>query len=145
MKDFNHGISIDVTSFGVTETWQLFVNHTDASVEIKKVNPWAYHAYVTSDGVAGEKNGFQYRKVGTEEWIDVPEEDITSEGGSFTANIKGLEPETDYEVVASCGNDKSQIMDFTTEAATPIPNGSFEYKMDGNRSVEINSKKKVNS
>ena len=127
LKDFTYGISIDVTSFGQTETWGLYVEVTDASVEIKKVNPWARMAYVTAIGVAGVENGFQYRQKGSEEWLDVPAEDITSDGGSFVAHIKGLQPETDYEVMSVSGNDRSPVKEFTTEAATPIPNGSFEY------------------
>ena len=127
LKDFTYGISIDVTSFGQTETWGLYVEVTDASVEIKKVNPWARMAYVTAIGVAGVENGFQYRQKGSEEWLDVPAEDITSDGGSFVAHIKGLQPETDYEVMSVSGNDKSPVKEFRTEAATPIPNGSFEY------------------
>ena len=116
-----------MTSFGQTETWGLYVEVTDASVEIKKVNPWARMAYVTAIGVAGVENGFQYRQKGSQEWLDVPAEDITSDGGSFVAHIKGLQPETDYEVMSVSGNDKSPVKEFTTEAATPIPNGSFEY------------------
>lgn len=127
LTDFTNGILIDVTSFGQTETWGLYVEVTDASVEIKKVNPWARMAYVTAIGVAGVENGFQYREKGTEEWIDVPAEDITSDGGSFVAHIKGLHPETDYEVMSISGKDKSPVKEFRTEAATPIPNGSFEY------------------
>lgn len=127
LTDFTHGIPIDVTSFGQTETWGLYVEVTDASVEIKKVNPWARMAYVTAIGVAGVENGFLYRQKGTEEWLQVPAEDITSDGGSFVAHIKGLQPETDYEVMSVSGNDRSPVKEFTTEAATPIPNGSFEY------------------
>ena len=127
LADFTHGISIDVTYFGQTEIWGLYVEVTDASVEIKSVNPWARMAYVTAIGVAGVENGFQYREKGSDDWLEVPAEDITSDGGSFVAHIKGLQPETDYEVMSVSGNDKSPVKEFRTEAATPIPNGSFEH------------------
>lgn len=127
LKDFTHGIEIDVTSFGYTETWGLYVEVTDAAVEIKSVNPWARKAIVTAIGVAGVENNFQYRERGSQEWIDVDDADITSDGGSFIAHIKDLKPETEYEVVSISGNDRSPIKEFKTEAATPIPNGSFEY------------------
>lgn len=127
LRDFTHGIEIDVTSFGYTETWGLYVEVTDATVEIKSVNPWAHKAIVTAIGVAGVENNFQYRVKGAEEWIDVAVADITSDGGSFVAHLKDLTPETEYEVVSISGNDRSPVKEFKTEAATPIPNGSFEY------------------
>ena len=127
MKDFSAGIYVDVTEFDYTETWTIFVEVTDASVEVQKVNAWANMAYVTSIGVAGVENGFQFREMGSSEWIDVPSEDITADGGSFVAHIKGLKPETEYEVVAVCEGESSPIVSFITESAIPVPNGSFEY------------------
>ena len=127
MKDFSAGIYVDVTEFDYTETWAIFVEVTDASVEVQKVNAWANMAYVTSIGVAGVENGFQFREMGASEWVDVPSEDITADGGSFVAHIKGLKPETEYEVVAVCEGESSPIVSFITESATPVPNGSFEY------------------
>ena len=127
LKDFSSGIVLEVTEFDYTENWYLFIEQTDASVDIQKVNPWANMAYVTSIGVAGVENGFKYREVGSQSWITVDPSDITSNGGSFVAHIKGLSPDTEYEVIATCGNDKSNVVIFTTESATPIPNGSFEY------------------
>lgn len=127
MKDFSHGISVEVTAFGLTEVWNLYVENTDVSVEIKKINPWAREAYVTAAGVAGMENGFRYRTLGNTAWTSVDAADITSDGGTFIAHITGLEPETDYEVVAYSGADETYIWEFTTEAAVKIPNGSFEY------------------
>ena len=127
MKDFTHGVAVDVTAFDLTETWNLFVEVTEASVEITKVNPWAYEAYVTSIGVAGQKNGFRYRLAGVGEWTTVADSDMTSDGGTFTAHIKGLLPETIYEVQAFSGDDSSSIYEFETEPAVKLPNGSFEY------------------
>ena len=127
MRDFSHGISVEVTAFGLTEVWNLYVENTEVSVEIKKINPWAREAYVTAAGVAGMENGFRYRTLGSTRWISVDAADITSDGGTFIAHITGLEPETDYEVVAYSGADETSIWEFTTEAAVKIPNGSFEY------------------
>lgn len=126
MKDFTHGISVDVTAFDVTETWRLFVEVTDVSVEIQDVNPWTCEAYITSLGVAGVENGFQYRVKGSGQWIDVDDADITADGGSFTAHITGLQPETTYEVVAYSGSDRTSAEEFTTDPATQLPNHSFE-------------------
>ena len=127
MKDFTHGISVDVTAFGLTETWKLFVENTDVNVSISKVNAWATSAYVTASAVAGTENGFVYREKDQVEWTYVPQEDIEAAGGTYVAHIKGLQPATQYEVVAYSGDERSASMLFVTEAASPIPNGSFEY------------------
>lgn len=127
MKDFTDGISVEVTAFGQTEIWNLFVEQTESTVELKSVNPWTTEVYVVSQGVAGMDNGFTYREKGTDEWIIVKSEDITADGGTFTAHITGLKPETEYEVQAYCGTDKTEVQEFVTDAAVEIPNGSFEY------------------
>lgn len=127
LKDFTHGQTVDVTFFDETQTWNLFVEVTDVSVDIVKVNSWARKAYVTCAGTAGQENGVEYRKLGTLKWTSVSQEDITSEGGTFTAQINGLDPDTAYEVYAYSGEDATDVWEFTTEPATMIPNGSFEY------------------
>lgn len=127
MKDFTHGISVDVTAFGITDTWTLYVENAEVSVEIRNVNPWAQEAYVTSAGVAGQENGFMYRAVGSDRWLEVDPSDITSDGGTFVAHIKDLMPASDYEVYAFSGIEQTAVWEFTTEAAVRIPNGSFEY------------------
>ena len=127
LKDFTHGQTVDVTFFDETQTWNLFVEVTDVSVDVVKVNSWARKAYVTCAGTAGQENGVQYRKLGTLKWTPVSQEDITSEGGTFTAQINGLDPDTAYEVYAYSGEDATDVWEFTTEPATMIPNGSFEF------------------
>lgn len=127
MKDFTEGLSVDVTAFGQTQTWMLYVEVTEVSVEIVKVNPWTSSAYVTATAVAENGARFEYRQKDTEEWSVVPDQDVTSEGGTFQANIKGLLPETAYEVRAISAEDKTPALEFVTAAATRIPNGSFEF------------------
>lgn len=127
MKDFTDGIAVDVMAFGLTETWMLYVNETDVTVEISKVNPWTTSAYVTAMAAAGKEIAFQYRQKGAEEWTKVPESAVKSEGGTFTAHITGLQPLTEYEVYVSSGDEATPAKVFETDAATRIPNGSFEY------------------
>jgi hypothetical protein len=59
--------------------------------------------------------------------MTVDSANVTSDGGSYTAHITGLQPLSDYEVMVSCGDDKTPVEEFTTAPATRIPNGSFEY------------------
>jgi len=125
--DLSSMFQVDVTAFGVTENWKIFAEVAESTVSLGKVNPWTYEAYVNSTGVAGMENGFQYRRADADSWTDVPESDITSDGGSFTAHIKGLEADTGYEVLAYCGDDRTEAVRFRTSPATQLPNGDFEY------------------
>ena len=127
LKDFTHGLTIEVTAFDATEVWTLFVEVSDQDVGIKKINPWTCEAYVTSLGISGVENGFRYRQKGSEEWITVSNSDITTDGGTFVAHLKPLMPETDYEVVSFCGEDDTPVKEFTTDSASQLPNSSFEY------------------
>ena len=125
--DMSEMFPIKVTSFGNTETWAVYVEVVESTVSLTNVNVWTSEAYVSSTGVAGMENGFQYRRKGTDTWTDLLEEDITADGGSFTGHIKNLEPDTTYEVLAYCGNDRTDSQEFTTDPATQLPNSSFEY------------------
>lgn len=127
MKDFSEGLELDVTAFGQTETWSIFVEYTDIKVMVSNLNPWAKSAYVTAMGIAGKEVRFLYREVVSEEWTDVNPDDIAIDGGTFVAHIRGLNPLTDYEVIVWCGEDRSLTESFTTAPATEIPNGSFEH------------------
>lgn len=127
MKDFSEAQSVDVTFFEQTQTWTLYVEVSDVSVDILNINPWARKAYVKAAGTAGLDNGMMYRQSGTSEWKTVSQDAITSDGGTFTALIEGLIPDTEYEVYAYSGEDRTNAWVFTTESATPVPNGSFEY------------------
>lgn len=127
MKDFSGGLELEVTAFGLTESWTIYVEETEISVEIGKVNPWTTSAYVSVMAAAGKETVFHYRAEGSTDWLTVDSAHVTSDGGSYTAHITGLEPSSDYEVMVSCGDDKTPVEVFTTAPATKIPNGSFEY------------------
>ena len=126
MKDFNGGLELEVTAFGLTETWSVYVEYTDIKVMVSNLNPWTTSAYVTAMGIAGNEVRFQYKEAGTDEWGEVNQDDITIDGGTFLAHIKELNPSTTYEVLVLCGEDRSLVEEFTTVEDTRIPNGSFE-------------------
>ncbi len=126
LSDFTSPRRVDVTCHGRTEEWYLSVEYTDVKVMFASISPWTHSAWLRADGLSGTKLGFRYRKEGDETWIEVPEEELTIEGGSFWAQLRGLEPETRYEAVACSNDDLSTVESFTTEAALPLPNGGFE-------------------
>ena len=77
--------------------------------------------------VAGDFDGRRAEVMHAGYLADVPASDVTSDGGTFTAHIRGLQPSSDYEVMVSSGDDKTPVKEFTTAPDTKIPNGSFEY------------------
>ena len=127
MKNFSQGLQVDVTAFGATETWTIYAEISTISVELSKINPWATSAYITAMAVAGRETIFKYRAKGASDWLEVDPSDITSDGGTFVADIKGLLPQTTYEVVVRNGEEETAVQEFTTTPAVKLPNASFEY------------------
>jgi len=126
LSDFTSPRRVDATYHGRTEVWHLSVEYTDVKVTFASIAPWTHSAWLHADGLSGTKLGFRYREEGAEEWIEVPEENIAVDGGSFSTQLRGLQPETRYEAVAYSDDDLSTVEMFTTEAALPLPNGGFE-------------------
>ncbi|MCM1151783.1 MAG: PCMD domain-containing protein [Alistipes sp.] len=126
LTDFTTSRRVDVTYHGRTEKWYLTVEYTDIKVSFTQVAPWTHSAWLYADGLSGTTLGFRYRAEGTEEWIEVPQEEIAFDGGSFSTQIKGLLPQTRYEAVAYSNDDLSTVETFTTESPLPLPNGGFE-------------------
>lgn len=109
-----------------SEEWTLQVEYSEIKVTLTKVAPWTHSAWLYADGLNGTKLGFRYRPEGTEEWIEVPQEQIVFNGGSFSTQLKGLLPETNYEVVAYSNDDLTETESFTTERVLALPNTGFE-------------------
>ena len=129
LKKMNMSEALDVyvTAFGVTSKWSIYLEVSDVSVEIQRVSPWTFDAYVVAIGEVGTASQFRYKEKDADDWADVKTEDIQVDGGKYTAHIKGLKAQTHYEVYAVSGKDQTPVTEFTTSQATPLPNGSFEY------------------
>ncbi|MBE6251143.1 MAG: hypothetical protein E7111_05755 [Bacteroidales bacterium] len=125
--DLSEKYPVEVTMFEQSEVWNIYAETATTTVTLVNVNPWATEVYFTSSAIAGMDNGFQFRKKGEDTWIDVPDMYITSDGGTYIAHVPGLEPETTYEVIAYCGNDRTDAQEFTTTSMLQLPNSSFEY------------------
>lgn len=127
ITDFSEAVTIHLTtSNGVAEDWEIYLEVVEFSVSIGTVNPWTREAYLSADGIAGEDNGFRFRKVGAEIWQTLEKKDVTENGGKFSGHITGLEPSTEYECIAYSGSEVSEVSNFTTDPATQLPNHSFE-------------------
>lgn len=115
---------VDVAAHGRTEQWRLRVVPTDVAVRITQCDAWARIAWLAADGLSDTEMGFVYRRKGDTEWLAVP--DVEIEGGTFRARLAGLAPETTYEVQALSDTDRSDVREFTTEAAPQLLNAGFE-------------------
>ena len=117
--------NVTITYHGdVEEVWTLRIIPTDVEVEFTAVDAWAKRIWLYAEGRSGADLGFKYRKTGDEAWIDV--EDITVNGGSFSAYVGGLETLTEYDVVAFSGDSFTDVVTVTTEDTFALVNGGFE-------------------
>ena len=126
LSDFTTYRRVYVTCHGRREFWDLYVEYTDMKVNFRRVDGWVRTAWLYGEGLSGTKLGFRYRETGNETWLEVASDDIVVDGGSFRAQVGGLQPETDYEAVAYSGEDESGVVTFRTEPELPLPNADFE-------------------
>ena len=126
LSDFTTYRRVFVTCHGRREAWDLTVEYTEMKIDFKRVDGWVRTAWLYGEGLSSTELGFRYRRAGSDEWITVPSGDIVVEGGSFHAQVRGLQPASDYEALAYSGDDESAVISFRTEAELPLPNGDFE-------------------
>ena len=131
--DFTRPVEVEVTDYGRTETWTIYIETTQSTVTTVRVDPWAYVAWLYGEAEAGKDNGFEYRPAGEEnEWIRVPDAWVTHNGGSFTARLIHLQSETPYEARAFSDDERGATIPFTTEGVAQLPNGSMDnWWLDG--------------
>ncbi len=108
------------------ETWRLYVIPTDISIQFTQTDAWSRVIWLYAAGKSGTSLGFRYKKSGDTQWIDVPAEKITIDGGSLSTCISGLEPETSYEAIAYSDENETEIVTLTTDPETKLTNGDFE-------------------
>ncbi len=119
--------AVDMSGKDNTATLSIVVS--DAIVvteEPERASIWARRATLLGTLVkaTSEPLSFQYRQTGTDSWTSVP---ATLSGSSLSAEVTGLTPGVTYEYQAVAGAQASvKTATFTTEAATPLPNSSFE-------------------
>ena len=126
LTDFAESMrQVEVSYHGdIVEVWTLQVVPTDVEVEFTAVDAWAKRIWLYAEGRSDATLGFNYRKVGDEAWIAV--EDITVNGGSFSACIADLDTLTSYEVVAYSNDSFTDVVTVTTEDVYLLPNAGFE-------------------
>lgn len=130
--DFTQPVEVKVTDYGREAVWTVYVEQVDATVALTQVDAWSRVAWLYANGREGCDNGFEYRIKGTEEWTKVPSEYISAIGGTFSARLLHLSPQTTYEVRAYSDSDVTSTTEFTTGAEPQLPNSDFnQWWLDG--------------
>ena len=124
LHDFTNPVVVKVSCRNVVEEWILYAEQVESTVSMTGVDVWTRVAWLKASGIEGGDNGFRIRKSGESVWRNV--ENVTSDGGSFSAMTGGLEPLTEYECVAFSGDEVTDVSKFTTDAEAQLPNSGFE-------------------
>lgn len=130
--DLTTPLRVAVTCWDRTEDWTIYVEKSELIVQTSTVDAWSQVIWAYGDGPADVANGFQYRKAGDAQWIDVPASDVKQTGGAFSACIAHLTPLTEYVVRAVSGENYGNEVAVTTQSTEVLPDGSFDqWWLDG--------------
>lgn len=126
--DCVHPLMVEVTCHGRSEEWGIYVEKTELVVQTTRVDAWSQVMWAYGSGPADVRNGFQYRRADSDEWIDVDADDVDQpEGqGAFSVCIAHLDPLTDYVVRTVSGKDYGNEVAVTTGSTPVLPDGSFD-------------------
>ena len=107
--------------------WMVFVYPTTAEAETTaSVFPRSVSATVNGDLPNGTKPKVEYHRQGQSDWMTVPESQIKTTSTTYEAEITGLQPGVLYEYRVTAGTSATSVQTFTTVAAIPLENGSFD-------------------
>lgn len=124
--DMTEPLEVRVTAFGETETWTIYADVTEALVTTTQADGWVNVLWAYGAAPEDAVNGFEYRLAGTEEWTAVPDGYVTRNGGAFSCYVPHLTPLSRYEVRATSGENKGNVIEVSTGAAELIPDASFD-------------------
>lgn len=126
LTDFSSVRYVYLRYHGRQERWSLYVLETAVKVQLTSLDLWATIAWLTGGAQEGTTVGFRYRQSGQTEWHELAGDEVTVSGGSFSAKLTGLEPETDYDFLAYSNEDLSAVETKRTEATFALPDAGFE-------------------
>lgn len=114
-------------------SYEFTVSQKPANQGTLSANAWAKFAYLTAENVTSASGidlstlKIQYRQKDTETWVLA---ETTVAGNTYSATAMELEPATTYEYRLTDGLETPTFNisggEFTTEAATVLPNAGFE-------------------
>lgn len=124
--DASGPVQLKVYVFDHRQDWTLYVETVEETVRTVAVDAWTNVMWISGSAEVGADVGAQYRLEGDEEWIDVPQANITGKDGSFTARVDHLSAQSTYEARVTSGTDFGQILKATTGSAVQLPNSNFD-------------------
>ena len=126
-------VGVDETEKAYTYDIKVPVKST-TSLVARTANAWSNFTYLEGFIASSESEldpsfmKFEYKKKNEVEWNELAA--IRDKEDLFKATLKNLEPNTTYSYRLSYRKDNdvfvSDIIDFTTEVAIPLSNGSFD-------------------
>lgn len=119
----------------IDEEWTVKVYNSDSDVLTERADGWVNVAWMYGAGVAGTECGFEYREAGAENWITVPKEYVTVNGGQFYARVPHLKANTTYECRAFSDGQRAKEVQFSTVDMGSFPNMGFEDWHKSEKSV----------
>lgn len=118
----------DVQSQYVNKDFTVIVL-PDEEVQANSVDAWAKFAFLYAKWNTvsqPEALVLKYRAVSASEWEIVSAENLTIEDNKVSYKLMGLIPESEYEFCLATVKGESNIIQFTTEAASQLPNMNFD-------------------
>ena len=104
----------------------VVVRNKEDQGALSNIFPMTTKAILNGSIQSGKTPVVEYKKQSDASWNTVPDSDVSVSGTSFTATLTGLTASTTYvyrvNVDGTTGNEQS----FTTAAAVPLENGSFD-------------------
>ena len=106
--------------------WTVFVYRRNPESSSVKVQPLSSRAIVTFNNPSAVKVAIEYRRTADSDWKPVPASDIESQGGNYTATLRGLTPGQSYAMRVFVNDLQMSEQSFTTAPAPELPFGSFD-------------------
>lgn len=107
--------------------WTVYVYEKEGSVATTlNVSPMTSRAFLSGEIQSGKTPVIEYKKSTDASWETLQASALTLSGTDYSALIRGLEPETDYQCKVSVDGVEGGTKSFTTAPATPLQDGDFD-------------------
>ncbi|MCC8154694.1 MAG: PCMD domain-containing protein [Tannerellaceae bacterium] len=137
VTDFRQKVEFQVTVFGRTEVWSVYVVHEDEVEMEASAFPRTTQAVISGTCRINTGTEFliEYKRINAKEWI-AADGQVEVVGNNFTTLISGLSPRVtyNYRITVDGKVYEEEEFEFTTAHKEDLPNGSFdEWHLEGNR------------
>ena len=127
--------TISVAAHNRSTIWELVIVPAEVALDFNYVAAGANVIWIKAANIEGATIQFAYRERGTDEWLSVKDEWYASdsknpynryEDGFVKAVVRGLNPNTEYEVIGYADDKQSDIKIVTTTSYYQMPNSQME-------------------